>query len=141
MQNHHLRVNNMKKSAQGFTLIELMIVVAIIAILAMIALPAYQNYVAKAQVTSGLAEITPGKAQFEVMINDADVPAGPEDIGLALSTQRCDISTTPTEILCSLKGNDRIANEVIKWTRDATTGQWQCDAAAIDAKFKPKGCL
>ncbi len=45
----------MKKNMQGFTLIELMIVVAIIAILAAIALPAYQDYVARAQATEALS--------------------------------------------------------------------------------------
>ncbi|WP_069107169.1 pilin [Xylella fastidiosa] len=54
------------KKQQGFTLIELMIVIAIIAILAAIALPMYQNYVARSQVTAGLAEITPGKVQAEI---------------------------------------------------------------------------
>ena len=46
------------RAQQGFTLIELMIVVAIVGILAAIALPAYQNYVARAQVTEGLSIIT-----------------------------------------------------------------------------------
>ena len=57
----------MKKNMQGFTLIELMIVVAIIAILAAIALPAYQDYVARAQATEALTAT--GGVRADIAVN------------------------------------------------------------------------
>ena len=67
----------MKKNMQGFTLIELMIVVAIIAILAAIALPAYQDYVARAQATEALTATGGLRADLAVEYseNNAIVPA------------------------------------------------------------------
>ena len=136
----------MKNNQQGFTLIELMIVIAIIAILAAIALPQYQNYVAKSQVTAGLGEITPGKTQFELLVNEGNVAdiVDATSLGLQESTSRClTITVTPAAdgsgtIACALLGNPKIATETITWTRD-TEGAWACGTTVLK-KYAPATC-
>lgn len=141
------------KKQQGFTLIELMIVIAIIAILAAIALPMYQDYVAKSQVTAGLAEITPGKVQAETRNSEGGATTAlPADLGLAASSKRCSAiaasftgGTGATTLTCTLTGNGQVTGKQIQWSRtadDAATGvagTWSC-TTNVALKLRPATC-
>jgi len=74
----------MTKLQQGFTLIELMIVVAIIGILAAIAIPAYQDYTIRAQVTEGMNLAAAAKAAVaEDFLNEGTPPVDRADAGMS----------------------------------------------------------
>lgn len=129
----------------GFTLIELMIVVAILAILLAIALPTYQGYVIRAQLTSGLADLASGKVLFESrLIADSLSTFSASDVGLPASTPRCSvISIAPGatgHIECTLAGHSLIQGKAIRLAR-AASGTWACQVPSASlAKHRPEGC-
>jgi type IV pilus assembly protein PilA len=130
-----------RKAQQGFTLIELMIVVAIIGILAAVAIPAYSDYVARSKWTAALSEVAPGKVGFDLALQDGLVPSttnpaadGDAFIGIQPSNTNTTILITDTstagEIEATIVGGS-IADETITLTRDPDTGAWTCASTSL----------
>ena len=133
----------MKANLQkGFTLIELMIVVAIIGILAAVALPAYQDYTIRSQASEGLTLMSGAKtAVSETFINSGAAPADREEAGMtatATDTQGqfvSQVEVTDGEIIATYGNNvnAKISGETLVLTPyEQTDGSiaWQCNSAS-----------
>ena len=146
-------MKHVRKTQQGFTLIELMIVVAIIGILAAIALPAYQNYTTRAQVSEGLVLSSSARtAATEHAIAEDSWPATNDAAGYggAATTivKSIEISTAAGEGVITVTFNDVggvSEDEVIVFIGTTSAGgvEWECGqttATTVDNKFLPSSC-
>jgi type IV pilus assembly protein PilA len=140
----------MKKVQQGFTLIELMIVVAIIGILAAIAIPAYQDYTTRAKVTEGIGFADAAKTSVsEFYVSQGHMPAaGSEGFSTTTTNYVSGVTYTYTNastasVVVAFNAVGGITSgQTIKFdgTGSATGVTWVCSAGTVVAKYRPANC-
>ncbi|NKF52261.1 prepilin-type N-terminal cleavage/methylation domain-containing protein [Shewanella sp. WXL01] len=140
---------NQVKNAKGFTLIELMIVVAIIGILAAIALPAYQDFTKRGHVSEGLSLAAGAKAAVtEYYSSQGSAPTTNALAGLAAASS---ITGNSVKSVAVGTGGGITVTYNAKVTDDATlilaptftsSGNvtWACTGGSLDDKYKPSNC-
>ncbi len=146
----------MKKNQLGFTLIELMIVVAIIGILAAIAIPAYSDYTVRAKISEGIGVGASAKTSVsEFYISQNTMPADSDAAGIntAMTTPFVDLVTYSVaagvgSVTIGFRGNmssqitDGSTDTIIfAGTGTSTSGvRWTCNGGTLVDKYRPANC-
>lgn len=151
------------KMQKGFTLIELMIVIAILGILIAIALPAYQDYTVRAKVSEGLnlataAKLASSETRFSTgawptsadlagydpptteLVSSIDIPSA-QDIVITYDTSLSGIPDLAGQNVLNLRGTIQAAGQIAEWACNAAgSTKFGGAAGTVPAKYAPATC-
>lgn len=145
----------MKAIQKGFTLIELMIVIAIVGILAAVALPAYQDYTARAQMSealtlaegqkSAVVEYYSDNGTFPNSNTSAGIAASNEIKGKYVASVKVEGNASVASITATMNSsnvNKDIKGKTLVLVDKQNSGSfsWECKKGSVDEKFLPSTC-
>ncbi|MDQ5884639.1 MAG: type pilus assembly protein PilA [Pseudomonadota bacterium] len=138
----------MKKLVKGFTLLEMMLVIAIIGIMATLAIPAYQDYVTRARVMEGLQMSMPARmAVNEVYLTTHEFPVNQQASGYETPKASKNISqisiASGTGVITIDYTSQAGGGSLVLSPTAQADGQlsWDCQQGTLPEKFKPRVCL
>lgn len=135
------------KQQKGFTLIELMVVVAIMGILFAMAIPAYQDYVVRARVTEGLSLASTAKlAIAETVLSTNAFPDNQKATGYESPAATSNVSSVSiadktgviTIVYTKVAGDGTI--KLVPTLRAQGELTWDCKTGTLAAKYRPVSC-
>lgn len=145
------RLKMNRNANRGFTLIELMIVVAIVGILAAVGLPAYQDYTTRAKITEGISLVQGAKTSISEIYQATG--SYPSNNAAAFMGATTDFATTEIKTIANSSGTVTITfnafggvdeDDTLRFVPSNTDGvgiTWSCDAlGSIEAKYLPTPC-
>jgi len=134
----------------GFTLIELMIVIAIIAILAAIAIPAYQDYTIRTQASEGANLVSAAKLAVAQTVDETGgFPADNAAAGLAAAgsivgkyTSQVAVAAGVITVTYGVDANGEITGDTLIFTPTTNAGsiEWSCTSGTLDVQYRPATC-
>lgn len=145
-----LTLINPNRLQSGFTLIELMIVIAIIGILTAIATLSYQNQVRKAHLVTVYQTLSQFQVRYQTLMDEGGsiTNFSPSGLNMPSQTKYCQFSVnapnigalTPNAIVCQVQNLNYLTNQTLSLNINADSS-WSCQASSgIARKYLPQAC-